>query len=281
VLEIANSPEYASAPPAQIVNDLLEKGIYIASESTFYRILRKHRQINHRGRTAAPVKRPITTHKADGPNQLWSWDITYICGPAKGLFYYLYLIIDLYSRKIVGWEIYDEESGELASEVVTKAVLSEKIRLADKPLILHADNGSPMKSATLRATMEKLGVLFSHSRPRVSNDNPYSESIFKTLKYRPAFPSGGFKDIEDARAWTYRFVSWYNHTHRHSALNYVTPEQRHKGKAPEILAKRKKTLEEAKRKHPDRWRNRPIRNCSIEETVYLNPEKESQEKRRD
>ena len=165
--------------------------------------------------------------------------------------------------------------------MVTKAVLSEKIRLADKPLILHADNGSPMKSATLRATMENLRVLFSHSRPRVSNDNPYSESIFKTLKYRPAFPSGGFKDMEDARAWTYRFVSWYNHTHRHSALNYVTPEQRHKGKAPEILAKRKKTLEEAKRKHPDRWRNRPIRNCSIEEAVYLNPEKESQEKCRD
>ncbi len=256
------------------MNDLLEKGIYIASESTFYRILRKNRQLHHRGRTAAPVKRSPSTHKAHGPNQLWSWDITYLCGPAKGLFYYLYLIIDLYSRKIVGWEIYREESGELASEVVTKAVLSEKICLGNKPLVLHADNGSPMKSATLRATMEKLGVLFSHSRPRVSNDNLYSESIFKTLKYRPAFSGNGFKDIEKARTWTCGFVSWYNHTHRHSALNYVTPEQRHRGKAQEILAKRKKTLEEAKTRHPHRWRNRPIRDCSIEDTVYLNPERE-------
>ncbi len=235
------------------MNDLLEKGIYIASESTFYRILRKNRQLHHRGRTAAPVKRSPSTHKAHGPNQLWSWDITYLCGPAKGLFYYLYLIIDLYSRKIVGWEIYREESGELASEVVTKAVLSEKICLGNKPLVLHADNGSPMKSATLRAT---------------------SESIFKTLKYRPAFPGSGFKDIEEARTWTCGFVSWYNHTHRHSALNYVTPEQRHRGKAREILAKRKKTLEEAKTRHPHRWRNRPIRDCSIEDTVYLNPERE-------
>ncbi|WP_410506423.1 DDE-type integrase/transposase/recombinase [Haloimpatiens sp. FM7315] len=198
VLNIVNRSEFADLPPSQIVPALVDRGIYIASESTFYRILRNEKMQHHRGNTKAPKKIKIpTTHVANGPNQVWTWDITWLNTYTRGIYFKLYMIIDIFSRKIVAWEVWWEENGELASELVERAILSEKIK--GKPLVLHSDNGAPMKSYTLKTKLEALGVLSSYSRPRVSNDNPFSEAQFKTLKYRPNYPQDGFKTIEQAR----------------------------------------------------------------------------------
>ena len=223
VLAAVNSPAHKSLPPSQIVPALADEGCFIASESTFYRVLREESQQQHRGRSKAPTARPLTTHCATGPNQVWCWDVTWLPGPAKGIFFYLYLILDLYSRKIVGWEIHEGESSELASELVTKAYLREGI--AGVHLVLHSDNGSPMKGASLMETLYRLGIMSSYSRPRVSNDNAYAESIFRTCKYRPDYPYKGFATLGDARAWVLQFATWYNQEHKHSGLKFIAPAQ--------------------------------------------------------
>jgi putative transposase len=269
VLDTVNSPVYRSLPPSQIVPTLADEGRYIASESTFYRILREEGQQQHRGRSRAPECRPISSHCAAGPNQVWSWDITWLPGPAKGVFYYLYLILDVYSRKVVGWEVHDEESSELASQLVQKAYLREGI--AGMPLILHSDNGSPMKGASLVETLYRLGVVKSHSRPRVSNDNAYAESIFRTCKYRPDYPYKGFATLEEARAWVLTFVTWYNHEHKHSGLKFMTPQQRHTGETDRVMDNRKAVYEAARAANPRRW-SQDIRDWDMPETVWLNPE---------
>lgn len=275
VLETCHRPEYASLPPSQIVPRLADEGEYIASESTFYRILREADEQHHRGRSQAPRRLgPPTSHCATAPCQVWSWDITYLAGPVRGLFFYLYLIVDLYSRKIVGWEVFEEENSAHAAEVVRRAVLAEGC--VDKPLVLHADNGSPMKGATLRATLQKLGIEPSHSRPRVSNDNPYSEAIFRTCKYRPDFPGNGFASLAPARQWVQGFVRWYNAEHRHSAIQFVTPEQRHSGCDKVLLAKREAVYAIAKAKHPERWSGN-TRNWEPTGAVWLNPERAERE----
>ena len=181
ISDIVSSPEYSSMPPCEIVPALADKGKYIASESTFYRVLREERMQNHRGRSVEPVHRPISTHVATGPNQVYMWDITYLNGAVKGSFYYLYLVSDLFSRDIVGWEVWPEESAEHASELIWRTCLAQG-RLSTDPLVLHSDNGSPMKGATMLETLYHLGITPSNSRPRVSNDNAYAESLFKTLK---------------------------------------------------------------------------------------------------
>jgi len=274
ILTIVNIEEFKSLPPSQIVPILADRGIYIASESSFYRVLRKYNQQHHRGRSKKPSVKPLSTHKATGPNQVWMWDITYLPGAVKGIYYYLYLILDLYSRKIVGWEIWEEESAENASILMRRAVMSEGIVPQRHPLVLHSDNGSPMKGATLLETLYQLGITPSKSRPRVSNDNPYAESIFRTCKYRPSYPVKGFAVIEEARQWVLAFVRWYNKEHRHSGINFLTPEQRHTGQAPEILEKRHKVYEDARAKNPARWK-RHTRDWTLDDEVYLNPEKES------
>lgn len=251
VLRIANAEEYRSLPPSQIVPDLADRGIYVASESTFYRVLREADQQHHRERSRAPRKRSVSGHCATGPNQVWSWDITWLPGPVKGIFFYLYLILDIFSRRIVGWEVYDRESAEYASEVISRAAYSEKLKGA--PLVLHSDNGSPMKGSSLLVTLSALGIEPSYSRPRVSNDNPYSESVFRTLKYRPVYPYQGFEDIDQARKWVYEFAGWYNEEHRHSGLNFVTPNQRHQRLDIEIMERRRSVYEAAKAEHPERW----------------------------
>ena len=187
ILAICNQPEHASLPPSQIVPRLADQGRYLASEASFYRVLREADQLHHRGKAQAPrtLSKP-TGHKASGPNQVWSWDITYLATTVAGLFYRLYLVMDIYSRKIVGWEVHEREAAEHAAVLIRKAVLAEGI--TDQGLVLHSDNGSPMKGATMLATLQRLGVVPSFSRPSVSNDNPYSESLFGTLKYTPAFP---------------------------------------------------------------------------------------------
>ena len=274
VLEIADSPEYASKAPAQIVATLADKGEWVASESTFYRILHEKNQQHIRGKAKSPNRKTPTSHAATAPNQVWTWDITYMGSPVRGKYYYLYMIVDIFSRYIVGWEIHEEENAQYAKTLVQKAYLKEAIWKNGTPLVLHSDNGSPMKASTFRATLERLGITGSYSRPRVSDDNPYSESLFRTLKYRPEYPTYGFESLEASREWTYGFVHWYNEIHRHSALKYVTPAQRHRGESAAILKARKEVLEEAKRKHPDRWKGRAVRNLEEAQTVWLNPEKD-------
>ncbi len=270
VLAIVNSHEFAHLPPNQIVPMLSDQGRYIASESTFYRVLREAGQMAHRGKVKPPTrKRPASLH-ADAPNQLWSWDITYLATTVKGTFFYLYLIMDIFSRKIVGWEVYETESAEQASRLFRKTCLREGI--AGKDLILHSDNGSPMKGATMLATLQKLGVMPSFSRPSVSNDNPFSESLFKTLKYHSGFPDKPFDRLENARIWVAGFHHWYNEVHRHSALKFVTPGQRHRGEDISILEERQRLYEAAKIKKPERW-SRKTRDWTPVGIVYLNPGK--------
>ena len=276
IIAIVNDPEYASMPPCQIVPSLADKGEYIASESTFYRVLREEKMQNHRGLAKAPHKHSISTHKADGINQVWTWDITYLYSSIRGVYYYLYMIIDIYSRNIVGWEVWEEESAEHASELIKRATLSQGV-LSSDPLVLHSDNGSPMKGSTMLATLYNLGITPSNSRPRVSNDNPYSESLFKTLKYRPNYQPKGFKNLDEARLWCSNFVDWYRYEHHHSGIKFLTPAQLHNGEDETILSKRKAVYESAKATHPERWNGRNIRNWNLDEVVYLNPEKEMNE----
>jgi putative transposase len=227
---------------------------------------------NHRGRAKMPCARPISTHCARRPNQVWMWDITWLRGPIKGLFFYLYLILDLYSRKIVAWEVWPEESAENAGILVRRAVLSEQC--VGFPLVLHSDNGSPMKGASLSETLYSLNITPSRSRPRVSNDNPYAEAVFRTCKYRPEYPGNGFATLSEAREWVRKFVQWYNNEHRHSGLNFLTPQQRHSGMATDIFTNRQRVYEEAKAAHPERWA-REIRDWSLNDEVWLNPERGS------
>ena len=271
VLAIANSPEFGHLPPSQIVPRLVDQGEYVASESTFYRVLKAENQLKHRGaeKPAKPRHKPRAL-AATAPGQLFSWDITYLPTPVMGVYFYLYLFMDIYSRKIVGWQVYETESSELASEVMRDICVRENI--APKQVVLHSDNGSPMKGATMLATLQKLGVVPSFSRPACSNDNPFSESLFKTLKYRPAYPQRSFASLMAARQWVGTFVRWYNEEHRHSAIKFVTPAQRHAGQDGALLRKRTEVYEAAKAKHPERWSG-DTRSWEPVTTVHLNPEK--------
>ncbi len=272
IIEVCNLPEYKSLPPSQIVPMLADKGEYIVSESSFYRILSAVNQVNRRGRAQMPKNSMKPKgYNATGPNQVWSWDITYLASTVRGTFYYLYLIEDIFSRKIVGWEIHERESAEHASQLIRKACLAENIH--QEGLVLHSDNGSPMKGATMLATLQKLGVVPSFSRPSVSDDNPFSESLFRTLKYTPSFPNQPFGGLDAAREWVHSFVEWYNYQHRHSAIRYVTPNQRHSGEEMTILEQRKEVYGSAKEKNPARWSGQ-IRNWNRVENVWLNPPKD-------
>ena len=276
IIEICCSKRFIDKSPKEIVPILAEEGLYIGSESTFYRILREAKMIHHRGNTRAPVKRlKVKELRATGPNQVWSWDITYLKTDIKGQFYYLYIFMDVWSRKIVAWDVYEEQTGSNAREVLLK--INSNIDLRN--IHLHSDNGSPMKCATFLATLQWLGVTPSFSRPRCSNDNPYSESLFKTLKYKAGYPKQ-FKDITKAKEWLLRFVNWYNKEHRHSGINYVTPDQRHNGLDKGLLLKRKDTYIRAQKKNPERWVKNKVRNWDWDDVEILNPEKEMKNKKR-
>lgn len=270
VLEAANSPGYASLTPHQIVPKLADTGLYLASESTFYRVLKAAGQGQRRGRSKTPVRRPLTTHQADGPNQVWCWDITWLPTTVKGRYFYWYMMKDIYSRKLVVNEVHETESSEHASRLLWRGCLREQT--AGRPLVLHSDNGTAMKGATMLAAMYSLGVVPSFSRPRVSNDNAYAEALFRTAKYCPLWPEQPFDTLAEARLWMLRFVDWYNHEHRHSALKYVTPSQRHRGEAAALLGQRTAVYEAAKARHPQRW-STGVRNWKLESTVFLNPER--------
>ncbi len=271
ILAIVNSAAYRNLSPNQIVPRLADEGCYIASESTIYRILREESQMAHRGRARSPIKHVKPVHVATGPNQVWSWDITYLRTPVRGVFSYLYLIMDIWSRKIMGWAVHPVQDDDLASALFEATC--QRHLLDPSGIVLHSDNGGPMKGATMVVTLERLGVVQSLSRPGVSDDNPYSEALFRTVKYCPAYPTKPFADLSAAIRWVESFVRWYNHEHRHSGICFVTPQERHTGREKAILAKRHKVYTKARAKNPERWTG-TTRNWTAATSVYLNPEQE-------
>lgn len=269
-----HTARYASLPPGQVVPRLLDDhGLYLASESTLYRLLHAAGEQHHRGRASPPGRLGAPRrHCARGPNEVWSWDVSYLPTRIRGQHLYLYLILDIFSRKIVGADVFDAENMANSATVIERAVLRE--RLMHEPLVLHADNGSPMKGSMLQVTLERLGITSSHSRPRVSDDNAFSEALFRTCKYRPDYPPQGFEGLEQARGWVLAFVRWYNDEHRHSAIRFVTPSQRHVKKDVALLASRQKIYERARAQHPHRWSG-PTRNWEPVGEVWLNPDQEA------
>ena len=275
VLRTANQPRFADVPPARIVPMLADEGVYLASESTFARVLREQGQTTHRGRAKTPkAKRPPTTHIATGPRQVWCWDMTYLPATVLGRWFHLYLILDLYSRKVVGWEVHATDDADHAAHLVRRTALAEGIAAMTSKPVLHGDNGATLKATTVLAMLHWLGVKPSYSRPRVSDDNAYAEALFRTAKYRPEFPAKGFEDLDAARAWAACFVQWYNIEHRHSGIRYVSPAQRHAGDDQAILAARHALYAKARERHPTRW-SRHTRDWSHIGAVTLNPERDS------
>jgi transposase InsO family protein len=267
IILIATKKEYMDLSPSQIVPSLADLGIYIASESSFYKVLKENQLLEHRGKSKRKCHYKPAPLVARCPNQIYSWDITYLKSEIAGNFYYLYMFMDIYSRKIVGFDVHESESMQYSSTLIDSICAREKIN--KNQLVLHSDNGGAMKGATMLATLQRLGVVPSFSRPKVSDDNPFSESLFKTLKYCPAYPAKPFSSVAAAHEWVYRFVHWYNYKHLHSGIKFVTPASRHKMEDEMILEKRKKVYEEAKLKNPQRWSGK-TRNWKIIKEVYLN-----------
>lgn len=266
IIDISNSIEFRDNNPHEIVALLLEKGSYIASTSTFYRVLKKNNQINHRSNAKPKQKRSKPPQKiATGPNQVWCWDITYLKTDVRGIYHYAYVITDIYDRSIVGWEIHDREESDLAVELFNSLTIEYSL----KGVHLHSDNGAPMRGSSLLAFLNGLEVTNSFNRPRTSNDNAFIESFFRTLKYSPGYPSH-FKSIEDSRSWMADFINWYNNFHLHSSIGYVTPNQKRTGKHNRIYKKRNKAIEKAKRRHPERWGSRKTKEWVIDNYVILN-----------
>jgi transposase InsO family protein len=268
LLEVANSAEFRDKSPRQIVPTLADRGEYIASESTFYRVLHDEDQMQHRQRARPRTSTKPKEHIARAPNQVYCWDITYLRSTVRGAFFYLYLILDIYSRKVVGWWVAAEESMDVAADLIESVTREQNVPI--HTLVLHADNGGPMKGSTMLATLHRIGVLASFSRPRVSDDNPYAEALFRTLKYRPGYPRKPFESIDAARAWVAGFVAWYNGEHLHSAIRYVTPNDRHARRDVGLLAARHRVYSAARERTPRRW-TRETRNWKPVGAVVLNP----------
>lgn len=271
IIEVSNSPPYRDLCPWKIVAKLADSGHYLASESSFYRVLKEADLLKHRSKSKPQERKRPKDLIARSPNVVWSWDITYMKSPVKGVYYYLYLVLDVYSRYIVGWSVEEVESADHAARLITRACAEQGV--VENQLTLHSDNGGPMKGATMLCTLQKLQVAPSFSRPSVSDDNPFSEALFKTLKYRPSYPEGAFASLEEAREWVTRFVRWYNHEHLHSGIRFVTPASRHVGSDVDILHNRHVVYQKAKLAHPLRW-SRQTRNWSVIQEVRLNPGKE-------
>lgn len=274
IVAVANEPRFADVPPARIVPALADEGSYLASEASFHRVLRDHGQMRRRGRARPP--RPIgppSTHVAAAPDQVWCWDVTWLPSNVQGRWFYLYVILDLFSRKIVGFEVHATDQAEHAAHLVRRTALAEGIHACTCRPVLHGDNGPSMKGTTVLAMLYWLGIAPSHSRPRVSDDNAYAEALFRTAKYRPGFPAAGFTDLAAARNWAAAFVRWYNHEHRHSGIRYVTPAQRHAGDDQPLLAARHALYQQARATNPRRWSGH-TRNWTPIGAVTLNPERD-------
>jgi putative transposase len=256
ILDTLCSERFCDLSPAQVFNTLLDEGTYLCSVRQMYRLLEDHGLLRERrrGGHARRGEYPIPRLEATAPNQCWTWDITRLSGPARGLFYHLYTILDIFSREVVGWTVATRESEAIARELIHRSC--ERQEIDPKQLILHADRGAPMIARSMADLLDDLGVHKSHSRPRVSNDNPYSEAHFKTLKYRPDYPQR-FASIQAARAWCREFFDWYSHTHYHSGIGYLRPADLHAGRHHEILKRRQEVLDQAHTAHPERFNRRP------------------------
>ncbi|MFF5182160.1 IS3 family transposase, partial [Micromonospora sp. NPDC000316] len=273
VLRLLNSPEFVDAAPAQIYAALLDQGVYVASIATMYRVLREHAQVRERRRLARHPARQRPELVADGPRQVYTWDITKLAGPVKGVYYDAYVMIDIYSRYIVGARVHARESGPLAEDM-----MREVFGVHGVPHVVHADRGTSMTSKSVADLLEDLDVTRSHSRPKVSNDNPYSEAWFKTLKYAPVFPDR-FASLAQARAFMTDFVTWYNHAHRHSGIGLHTPADVHHGRHHTVRAHREDTLAAARTAHPERFGTTPPlpKILDLPEQVWINkPEPQRQ-----
>ena len=267
VRQVLNSEPFQDSAPREVYATLLDAGQYLCSWRTMYRILKEHQLVRERRNQ---LRHPTYTRPellATGPNQLWSWDITKLRGPAKWTYYYLYTILDVYSRYVVGWLIAERESARLAEHLIGETCAKQGIE--PDQLTLHADRGSAMISKTVALLLADLGVTKTHSRPHVSNDNPYSESQFKTMKYRPGYPDR-FGSIQDARAWARLFFHWYNHEHYHSGLALLTPATVHYGQAQAVLERRQETLKAAYALHPERFVRGVPRPPSLPTEVWIN-----------
>ena len=275
IIAVASEPRFADTPPARIVPALADEGIHIASESSFHRVLRAHGQMNRRGRAQPPrTSRPPTSHIATRPAEVWCWDATFLPAQIQGRWFYRYLILDLCSHKIVGFEVHDTDSADHAAHLARRTALTEGIYAMPTRPVLYGDNGATLKATTVLAMLHWLGIKPSYSRPRVSDDNAFAEALFRTVKYRPEFPSKGFADLGAARQWTVRFVQWYNDEHRHSAIRYVTPAQRHTGQDRPLLEARHAVYQDARERNPKRW-SRKTRNRTPITVVTLNPERDT------
>jgi putative transposase len=287
ILGICGSERFIDSSPAQIYATLLDEGVYFGSERTLYRVLSAESGLRDRRRLRRHPNYTEPVLVAEAPNQLWSWDITRLKGPQKGASYHLYVIIDVYSRYVVGWCVHDRECEKLAQELIATTVRRQKIR--PNQLTVHADRGSSMRSKTVSELLAKLQVTRSHSRPYCSNDNPYSESQFKTMKYSSEFP-GRFGSIEDARQFCRTYFEGYNMVHRHSGIALLSPSMLHHGEADIVLARRDAVLHQAFEEHPERfvrgrptakrppqqaWINKPVefqeRGSSAEPSHVVNP----------
>ena len=269
-MDTLSSNAFKDLPPSQIVPRLADLGRYVGSESTLYRLLHQAGQLAHRRLERVPYKRSRPRALvATAPDQIYCWDITYLPTEVRGQHFYLYLFADLFSRKAVGWQVFDCESAELSSQLLQD--ICRRAGIKPDQLTVHSDNGGPMKAQTMLTTMQDLGVAHSRSRPAVSNDNPYAESLFKTLKYRPQFPVKPFKDLLEARRWVEQLLHWYNEEHRHSAISFVTPAQRHAGLDAGLLNVRKAVYETARQANPNRW-SKDTRSWHYKCAVHLNPD---------
>ena len=254
VLALIESREYQGLSPRHIVAKLADQGTYLASESTMYRLLRPRRRSAPRVEASPTEKHPPELRVAHGPNQIWSWDISHLKGPERGRHFYLYLVLDVFSRRIMGWHVSPEQSMHTAARFIHRTYVENK--LERRGPVLHSDNGGPMRSPAMHTTLHRLGVMPSFSRPRMSSDNTYAEAFFNTLKRRPTYPRA-FSSAEEASAWMTRFVRWYNAEHLHSGISFVTPDDRHFGRDSERLASRRWLYEHARRTRPERWSRAP------------------------
>lgn len=268
VIDLVHETRFVDVPVAQIWARALDEGTYLCSRSTMYRILHSLDEVHER---RDQLRRPIYTKPellATGPNQVWTWDITKLKGPRKWNYFHLYVILDIFSRKVVGWMVAERESAALAQKLIAATIAKEGI--APGQLTIHADRGSSMTSKDVAFLMADLGVTKTHSRPHVSNDNPFSESHFKTLKYRPEFPER-FGSLQDARAFCAGFFEWYNHQHRHSGIGFMTPADVHHGRAPGVSAQRARVLDAAFQRHPERFVRKHPTPPALPKAVWINP----------
>jgi putative transposase len=268
VLDLLHSERFVDTAPPEVVATLMDEGQFLCSERTMYRILASEGELRERRNQLRHPHYSKPELLATGPNQVWTWDITKLKGPKKWSYFYLYVMIDIFSRFVVGWMVAQRESADLAQRLIRECC--DKERIEEGQLTIHADRGSPMKAKCTGQLLADLGVTKSHSRPYVSNDNPFSESHFKTMKYRPGFPDR-FGSQQHALSWSRIFFPWYNQVHRHSGISMLTPEMVHRGHAKKVLAQRHRVALAAFEAHPERFVNGPPRQGNLPDAVWINP----------